>query len=377
MRFASTGDIHLTDGERSARTVAVMEFVIDDAAALGATLLILGGDFAGTTVPHRATPSEKHLLAGLVQRAIAKGMQVVMHRGNHDFLLDYDLFTYMGATYFTQPGLLTLDNVTLLAAPYPFKHQWLTERVASIADQNALATREYLTELHRLVGVARAGKDVPLVLDGHWNVVGAQTGGGEVLSGHEVELTEEDVLALGCDIVLVHHIHKAQDLGGGQIHFAGSPVAQSWGEQADRKCYLLVDTDAGTVERRYTPAPILWTLEARYDDGTWQVAWPLDRAFLPGSECRLHYAYPEEVAATIDIAPVEAELRAAGVVMIQRDPQVIPTTRVRSELVARAQSVHEKLDAWCAVQDPELAAEVPAQLHARLTLLETDTEIIT
>ena len=371
MIVASTGDIHLTEGERCDRTVEVMEWVIDDAAARGAKLVLFGGDFTGTTVPHRATPVEKHLLAVLVRRAIEKSMEVAMGRGNHDFLLDYDLFQFMGAHYFTQPGVLALDELdtTVVMAPYPFKHQWLTERLASIEEQNAHAAENYLAELRRMVTMAKVhGK--PILLDGHFNVVGAQTGGGEVLSGHEVELTEDQVLSLGCDLYVVHHIHKAQDLGGGRIHFAGSPIAQTWGEQADRKCYLLIDTERGVVERRYTPAPVLWTLEAKYEDGGWVVGWPLDESFLAGSECRLHTVVPEESAATADPSSIEAELRRRGVAMVKLDPQIIPLTRVRSEAIARAESTHDKLNAWCDAQDPPIDLPRRGLLHANLAELE-------
>ena len=363
--FAHVGDVHLTSGARFAKTATVMDWIVDDALALGVKDFGVGGDLFGLTIPHRATPEEKLTMG----RWLTRMPRAYLVEGNHDYPLDLALFELLD-TEVVYSGRSQIRSwrpretkVSFVLAPYPFKALWVGDDVPeSIEEQNALAATRYYEALRRVVEIEVEDKRTVVVL-GHFNVAGSMVGGGEILSGHEVELTIEQLEALPVAAILLSHIHKAQTLGT-KIHYAGSPTAQSFGEQADRKCYLLcrVYGSEVEVERRYTPAPILWTMDATYD-GTWTVGWPIDDDWMEGSECRLRVTVPEHLAATAYTTEIETELALKGVEKVVVEVKVVPQVMVRSEAISGAYSDQSRLDIWARLQDPPIDDAQLNRLH--------------
>ena len=388
IRIAQLGDLHLTTGPRFDSTLAVLHRVVDDAIDHGVELWCVGGDCAGTVVPYRQPPAVKNALGDLFQLMGAVA-PVILCRGNHDTDGDLDIFAHLESEHpivVATGGIHTYTHadlgvpVVVHAVPYPHKRRYLAlASGATIDEQLAVMNRLFMADLTAFVRDTPPTKGEVSVVVGHFNVSGALVGGGEVMSGHEIEVTTAFLDALDVTYVALSHLHKAQCMAPVRQHawYAGSPSAQNFGEEEDPKCYLLVDLEPGeapVVQRRLTGAPILLTVEATMTAKGLTRPWQLDQGDerLRDAEVRLRVDVPEELrgVASGAIDAMREELVAAGARLVQVDPRIIPTSRVRAPAIVAAASLAAKLDAWAAVQEPTLASDQLARLHARLAELE-------
>ena len=90
------------------------------------------------------------------------------------------------------------------------------------------------------IQIAKAPKDMPIVVLGHWSVVGASTASGIMLDGIPKETLEK------AQLTLLGHIHKPQKIGT-NIYYVGSPFQQDYGEARESKRVGLLDLDKGSV----------------------------------------------------------------------------------------------------------------------------------
>jgi len=376
-----TGDFHLADGPRFADTVQCLEWIATDGAGAGVGLWLVGGDLAGTTVPHVASVNERAALASIFLR-MAMTAPVVIVRGNHDVPQDIDVYGLLGGRHridvVGQPGMVVLENCLICCLPYPSKRH----AVAGGAVKGSFdAQRQAIeAELRTILGgfrvgaadARRAGR--PSVGLMHICVGGSIVGGGEVLIGREIELSPHDLTELGLDAGCLSHIHKAQMMAPGWW-YAGSPSAQNFGEQGDRKSYNLITVAPGaapTCELRFTPARRLVTVDMAWaeQDGKWR--WLADTVPLPESmtdaEVRLRVRVPEAAAATCPVERAVARLHELGAHSVQVDKRILPSERVRSEAIGLARTTAEKVGAYW--DSLESGQPDPAQRTRALTCLE-------
>jgi len=346
MRIGHSGDWHTTVGPRWETQLLVLGYVADDGMRQGVHLWTVGGDLAGTTVPHKAEPAERNANARTLQMMAAHAPVVVIE-GNHEYPGDLEIYGRLAGRYpihaVTQPDVLELDTaagpVRVYCLPYPSK-RWLVGAGSggAVADQKVEMETHLRTLLTawRLDAADWRARGVPTVLLFHGNVGGSVTGGGEVMLGREIELAPHDLDELGVDVALCSHIHKFQQVGV-RGWFAGSPTAQNHGEP-DVKGYLLADVVAGqppVVTFRPTPARRLLTVDVDLHPGPSLIE-QLDAGGdrwqgIAGAEVRVRARYHEEEA---DSVPSTALLTSwaidscgAAAVVVERTP--IPRTRSR------------------------------------------------
>ena len=96
------------------------------------------------------------------------------------------------------------------------------------------------------VTIARAPKDMPIVILGHWDVVGAKMTSGQSLYGVPKAVLEK------ATVTLLGHIHKPQVLGQ-SIYYVGSPFQQDFGEAGEEKRIGLLELENSEVSLSWIP----------------------------------------------------------------------------------------------------------------------------
>ena len=149
-------------------------------------------------------------------------------------------------------GLDPLEAVALLI-PY------CRRGVVSLPEWDEMTLAEFYAAAAAKVGemVAEAkatfGPDMPLIVAGHWTPAGFEVAPSELeLTASKEMVVPLDVLA-PADLVLVGHIHRAQQIGN--VVGVGSMFRTTFAERDQEKSYVIVTIDDGAVswERRVIP----------------------------------------------------------------------------------------------------------------------------
>lgn len=130
-------------------------------------------------------------------------------------------------------------------APYPNVDAGLEENYAAAARALADAVADAKTEA--------ASLECPLIVAGHWTPAGfrvspsdfEQTGGKEMVV--PVEYLAQ------ADLVLVGHIHEAQEFGN--IHGVGSLFRTTFAERDQIKCYSIIEIESHRIFGEASPHP--------------------------------------------------------------------------------------------------------------------------
>ena len=356
MLIAHLSDLHLTEGPRLDDETAVLNRIVDGGVEEDVCAWLLTGDLYGHTVPHRSTPRERLALFGAVRR-MAEHAPVVVVRGNHDHLEDFEGLAAIGGLHpvhvCTTPRVLLLQThaglLDVYAMPYPEKGWLLAGLGALSVEQAAHEVEARLSALLRAWGgQIRMRSHVPAIFAAHVMIRGATTGAGVVLSGNEIELTTGDLAELsGVTYGALGHMHARQNVIGPHW-YVGSPwhTAHSSTPQPERVWHLVeasADHEA-TVTPVSTGARPWVAVEARWTGHRWQVEsnHPIGED-LEGAEVRLRM----RIAQTdLDTAP-RGELLAT--VEAQRPHRVVvevvpePVHRVRAPEVRKAATLEDKI----------------------------------
>ena len=115
MRVGFVTDIHVRDVDL-VEQIPAMKAVAEKMKEEGVELVLVGGDLAGVTVPHRASPRERNALVDFFL-ALGEFARVIIVRGNHDFPGDYQFTNHLAVddrgevrkpiTYISEPTVVS------------------------------------------------------------------------------------------------------------------------------------------------------------------------------------------------------------------------------------------------------------------------------
>lgn len=383
MRLVHTGDWHLTEGPTFDSTLRCLRALVTSVEHAPPGAWLIGGDLAGTQVPHRQTIPERMALADIFQ-SMAQVAPVVICYGNHDYEHDLDVFGRLEAPcpiiVVDRPRILDLRSPEawlrgrLYVLPYPTKRYYVAASgEGAIADQKAGVEHNLRLILSDWTADRRAHPELPAIMLAHLNIGGSRVAGGEVLIGEEIELSPLDLEATGMDYVALSHIHLYQQIAG-NAWYAGSPDRSNFGE-SDEKGFLYVEINEHEqrslgVTRCLTPARRLITVSVQLGELGEIVADDVPSHIeLLGAEVKLRIIHPEHVDPAIALAKLEATVTADGARIIKTERRILPVTRLRSEAILTAHSTADKLAAYWATLIPPPSVEQQTRCLQRLAAL--------
>jgi exonuclease SbcD len=373
MRILHTGDLHVTEGPRLGDQIAVLAAIVESARETGVALSVIGGDIAGTAVPHVATVQERAALAEFLQ-ALGMLAPVVLVRGNHDDVEDVQLYARLRCEHpiivSHVPDVVRFAGVGPIHAVQVFSLPWVTTgtlgevmSARGIAVGPEMLRTEAMKRFHEFIEgwVASYPREPNTVriLAGHVAIGGARLAGGEVLLGHDVEVPAALFDRLDLDYRAFSHIHLAQRVGQ-RGYYAGSPSAHSFGEEGDMKGWNIVEVAPEkdvTMLRIPSPAAQMLTVNATWD--TVAATWALDTDLseIKGKEIRVRVHIPEDIMSIVDTSTLDVELRAFGARLVVVERHVEVRERLRSPAMAQAHTIEAQAQAALDALTPPVEAE--------------------
>lgn len=378
-KIAHFGDIHLDKGNKFEDTLACFDCGIDDAINEKVELFVVAGDI----FERKSLPVERNAFAQRIIK-MAEKAPVVIIQGNHDVPGDLDIFgKFQGRIMVhTEPGSIYVnDELIAYTFPYPrFEKSRLMSngKTLSIQESNE-QIRENLVRI--LKGFADKHAEYPEysgILVGHINIKGSQASTGQVMIGNEIELSSQELGTVEANAYLLGHIHKHQEINGlkGTVGaYCGSINRMNYGEQ-EEKGYLLWTIEKGKADYEFRSvnarAMLIVDREwGRFDDDSH--GWIANRAprDCKDADVRVRYSIPEDMKSEVDEAKIKEEFSKAHELKIER--VLIPRTRIRSEEIAKAKTMQEKVEAYWKVNSRPEGKTVGGCLD-KLALMETVTE---
>lgn len=421
LRLAHLTDLHLTDGPRLEDQAEVLGRVVAQAVELGVQATLVTGDLYGRTVPHRSTPAERQVLYPAV-RTMARLGPVLVTPGNHDYPGDLDTLAQLGGgmdwpvVVQDRPQVVKLTtpsaDLHVYAVPWPTKRLLVQEDTTGGPDHLRQVASDKLDQLlglwaRRVVRTRQASPNVVHALASHCMTVGARTSGGEVLTGHEIELSRRVMGELGVDYGALGHLHYRQE-SAPRCWYGGDPWAVDYGE-TDPKGWHLVDVAPTAADLPPEPAECLdvvvyedpgrlvtrvcwlpthsrrwltldWRWAADHVDGSprWVTQPTAEQlAQVTGAEVRARVVVSQQWVAGCPWDQVLADLQARGAHRLQPERTIEPVHRVRAPEVARAPTPHDKLVAyWATLATPPDQGDAGAAKALLADLLSMDDDAI-
>jgi DNA repair exonuclease SbcCD nuclease subunit len=240
--------------------------------------------------------------------------------------------------------------VAFLLVPYcrrghPPYHQVQGETLAEFY-QNAG------THLGDLIGRAKAAMSVPLIVCGHWTPAGFRVSPSEFeqTAGKEMVVPVEALAP--ADLVLVGHIHEAQEVGN--VVGVGSMFRTTFAERGQTKSYVILTIAEGQVrwERRVLPTRPMREVRISGQQTLETVA-----AILAEGE-------DQDVKVIIEAAADDRTVYADSLAILDglagRFPwEVVRPTHVaaRAPEIERSTTLREDFEVWLPLTYPQLTAE--------------------
>lgn len=220
MKVAFVSDLHIAED----RLDLHREILAATAAAIyvrAPDVILIGGDLAGRTVPHLATPGERNAMIEFLD-ALPSGIPVVVCRGNHDSPGDWAfLDSISGVHYAERPSVVVVRGegdeffeIVVLPWHETWSEDWLAEADAAFGEK-VYETRICLT--HATFEGARLRVGQPEVPTRDCSV-----------------LAETLCERFSVDYIFSGHYHAFQGIGSGHGVYAGSLFYNEFGESGPK-----------------------------------------------------------------------------------------------------------------------------------------------
>jgi hypothetical protein len=360
------GDVHKRSGHfRDAAYVAALDSIIDYGLSLPSLALWLQ---AGDLFDQRSSVDDRNAIAERFQRMAARA-PIVCVEGNHGVPGDSLIFSRLAAAWpiyvVVSPRTLRVPLPTGATAivgclPYPARSGLIAAGASAADTQQAggAALGDILQGLAAEIedGVMRCG-DLPLFL-GHINVAGATLSNFQPSIGREIEISRETLQLLGPFPKILGHVHKPQQFDSAQAWYCGSVAPCNFGELEEKR-FLLVEyfDDRARLPPSVTSVPIqtpaLYHVEGEFTR-EYGFTWRATRgpggemegapSTWDGCEVRVRFRFPASERSIVAEDVVRAQF--AGAARLELEPVAIPDRGLRSEEVAAAKTLAEKIDAW-------------------------------
>jgi DNA repair protein SbcD/Mre11 len=269
LRVLHTADWHLGDRlggiDRLPDQLARLEELVGHAERERADVLLVCGDVLEESRPRRLAPIVEEV-ARLLEPSVARGMQCVFLRGNHDSRHTFDLLASLqrllgggaGQVRFVgEPTLVPLSAsgeqvASLIALPYPSAAAYGVDTQAPSIQAKQAALQQAVGEhMERLT--AAADPSLPKLMAGHFLLrnAPAATGTREVSEDEDVRIDGD---RLGdFSYVALGHVHEPTVLSA-TIRYSGALDRVDFGEAArDRQAVLVGVGEAGHATQRELP----------------------------------------------------------------------------------------------------------------------------
>lgn len=303
--------------------------------------------FAGDAYKNqRPNPTFQREFSRRIKRLADHDVPVILLVGNHDMATadraasSLDIFGVLDV-----PGVIVADReevhqitcrrgqpLQVAAVPYPQRSRLLAHDTFKnmTLDDLDLALGEIMHQnLTDLAAEVMEQPDIPAVLTAHLSVSEAKQGSEQsVMIGRDIVVLKSLLANPAWDYVALGHIHKHQELNNGQhppIVYPGSLERIDFGEEGERKGFVLVELERGRAQWAFQPVDARPFITIRIDvttadDPMTQILDELDAHGIDGAVVRVIIKATEAQEPILDDKPIRQALRSASyVASVMRD----------------------------------------------------------
>lgn len=380
-KILQTGDLHVNgrdDGDEwLVEQESILNWIGDRVEEDGVDLVVLAGDLAGWTCPHRATDAERNVISRFIRDVRDAGAVVIILMGNHDVP---DNWLWLSSGYGT-PGDGAIDGVWLVSRPTTFifdGEPGVTGAVRNGAMVHAMPypgkalfcpnfrgskdalEESLLAEIEatmREFGKLSDGWGGRVWYTGHHGTRGAVMDSGQPSVGtHPDELPISFLTMTGATAGGMNHIHLAQPAG--PFHHVGAPYQHTFGERALK--YVGIWEGRGSewaFTQVRTPHSRRFIAEAEWvqtgDDlteGEWRwidevgLVIPSEETFGDADRLRVRLRFPVSMSAAFKD---EDFSKGLGCRLVKVERNAVREIEVRGEEVSKATTIPDAYRAWC------------------------------
>ena len=377
MKVATIADFHLgdtthdTDGWRIAEASHIALEIAQSCLIHDVGVVVFAGD---TFHAQRPQPWAYRTLAVLAEDLRANGIRVRIFAGNHDAdppdgvgPLSAGLFA--GNEYITRPFVENIDGANIVYLPW-----------ASRAQIAALRPRMSAGEQHGVMATVLKSvldglliPDAPTLLVTHFTIAGmAYNSGVQPALGDssELMLPRDTFAADRFDMVISGHIHKPQVLteidGVSPVAYPGSVICHDFGEEAERKGFLIWESQLNALEQISVSATPFQTFEVALKGGEYTLS--PDPMLAAGSVCRLKGTLPAGALTAGALSRFRDELIAAGAIKVAKP--AITFERHENRTVSTITTASHPVDVFGEYAESVGGDYVGEDGHARVDLLK-------
>jgi exonuclease SbcD len=303
--------------------------------------------FAGDAYKNqRPSPTFQREFARRIKRLSDEGVPVVLLVGNHDMATaDRAASSLEIFGVFDVPGVIVADReevhqitckrnqpLQVATVPYPQRTRLLTReqyKNMTLDDLDMEIARILGQNFADLAAEASEQPDIPAVLTAHLSVSEAKQGSEQsVMIGRDVVVLKSVLANPAWDYVALGHIHKHQELNGGQhppIVYPGSLERIDFGEEGERKGFVMAQIERGHTEWDFVPVDARRFLTIRIDvtgsdEPMTAILDELEQHNVAGAVVRLIIKATEAQEILIDDKPIRQALRECNyIASIVRD----------------------------------------------------------
>ena len=247
------------------RLSEVVEFALENEV----DLVLFAGDAYKSRDPNSTYRRE---FARRIKRLADHGIPVVLLVGNHDLpaqerrASSIEIFRTLEVPNVLVAGHDRLYNLTtrrgekiqVATVPYPIRQRLLAHeehKDKTIAELDVLVQQLVAENIEALA--VQVDPSMPAVLVGHFSVSDAEYGSERsVMLGRDVVVLKSVLANPAWDYVALGHIHRHQELNGGQpppIVYCGSLERIDFGEEKEPKGFVIADVRRGHAEWEFHP----------------------------------------------------------------------------------------------------------------------------
>lgn len=268
MRIVHTSDWHAGRTwkgiQRLAELGEVLEHLGDFLEREKIELLLMSGDIFDTSAP---PPEAERLVFSFFKRIGQAGIPSVVIAGNHDSPTRVQawgtLAELVGVHALGLPrrvddgGVILIESPSgeraqVAAVPFAPVHRMVT--ALELAGEERKAKRKYDLMMREIFShlASRFNKDTVNLLIAHTHLAGVSVSGSE----REVHLSEQwettpKAFPSSADYVALGHIHRPQKIEDSIVPscYAGSPLQLDFGEEGEKKTFVVVEVEPGRPAR--------------------------------------------------------------------------------------------------------------------------------
>lgn len=354
MKCLHSADWHLRekDIEEAERCLA---FMIETARTEAVDLIVVAGDIFHSqeikldSLSARLAVKTVSALADVAPVAIVLGTashdgrapQVMCFaKGKHDVRVSSDpeqIFLYQGCFYESMVGNIKPEAV-LTMIPQPTKQYFKSDNGIGQTDAEISSA---MTGMFAGFGATAQMYSAPHILVGHFNVAGSMLSNGQVRTGMDIEIGQDQLMMSGADLVLLGHIHLGQQVGG--AFYSSSIYAVNVGEDHPHGFYIHEqDPLAGSWEHRFISTPCKRLARFMFDlTAGDKINYPAD--MIESSVVRLDISAWQDETKLINKDEIREELIRWGAIEVDIRVTPIPRVTVRAAEVLKADALRDKI----------------------------------